>query len=425
MAPITLTARLTAADTFPVEIEDDDNVESLSVIIYSLRPELGEDMRLVHKGRLLKAEHVLGQVGIQDGDAIAVAKAPAASPKNTASPTVISMESDGISVASTAAPTSSPPATPATTSPCVVEAPETQTASPVCVVEAAGASEPVVQPTGASEKQEAERVKPDPDAKAKPQPPTHQQSKGDVEEAPAPAASDKPAEENSVASQPEKPSALSDEPAKEASSSDEPAKEAFDIDASSAAGLRALADFLEGGGPVPPAEKLAAAMREAASKLAALENVAQEFGQALHIVNMISANSLRSALNPEQAEGGSSKSVLDSLSAAQEKQEDTRSFLHKKGDSDLHELHRAAAQPLARQTSGGSGISGSGSCGSPTSKPMTKEEMDKARQARLAVLEAKQAEKKKEKEEAEERAKSREALFNQPFAGAPKPLGQS
>mmetsp|Transcript_88391 Transcript_88391/g.166563 ORF Transcript_88391/g.166563 Transcript_88391/m.166563 type:complete len:424 (-) Transcript_88391:269-1540(-) len=423
MAPITLTARLTASDTFPIEIEDDETAESLSVIIYSLRPELGEDMRLVHKGRLLKAEHVLAQVGIKSGDAIAVAKAPAATPKSAPPSAVISKENDSTSVASTTVPTSGPPstpATPATSSPLFAEAPDTPAAAAASVVEATGASESVAQTTAASE-EEPEKVKLDPDAKAKPQPPNQKQSEVDAEaapeaeEAPAPAAPEKPAEENLAEPQ------LENLPA----SPEEPAAEAFEIDASSAAGLRALADLLERGGSIPPPEKLAEAMREAASKIAALENVMSEFGQALHIVNMVSANSLRSALNPEKSEGGGSKSVLDSLSAAQEKQEETRSFLHKKGDSDLHELHRAAAQPLARQTSGGGGISGSGSCGSPSSRPLTKEEMDKARQARLAVLEAKQAEKKKEQEEAEEKGKSREALFNRPFTGPAKPLGHN
>jgi len=83
MAPLELQIRVGTADAFPVEIEDDETVESLAVLIISVKPELGEEdlPRLVHKGKVLKHDQVIKDLGVQSGDfivAVASAKPQAA-----------------------------------------------------------------------------------------------------------------------------------------------------------------------------------------------------------------------------------------------------------------------------------------------------------------------------------------------------------
>lgn len=213
-----------------------------------------------------------------------------------------------------------------------------------------------------------------------------------------------------------------DKPSEKAASDDEggegPTERVADVenDAFSAAALIALADRLAAGGEAPPHSKIAESLRGGASRMLRLERRVQEFGQALLMVNQLSAASLRG--------GGFSESGGDH-------QESERSYLHKKGDADLQEAHRAAAV-VHRQNSGGTvgggsqtsgGVVGGGSLNS-ASKPMTKEEMDKARRERLDRLEAQQAKKKQELAAADEKTKSREALFNRPLVGPQKSLGK-
>jgi len=101
------------------------------------------------------------------------------------------------------------------------------------------------------------------------------------------------------------------------------------------------------------------------------------------------------------------------------KEEEPRSFLMKRGDVEMQEAHQHAQQN--KPTSGS--ITGSGVL-SQSSGHMTKEEMDRARRAHAEKLERDQAERAKERQEAEAKSRSREALFNTPFAGANKPMGK-
>lgn len=86
MAPIEITIKAPAlSDSFPVEIDEEEDVESLAVVIMSLKPELGEDLRLLHKGKILKDNQLVREIGYKPGEFIAVtakkpAEAPAAAP---------------------------------------------------------------------------------------------------------------------------------------------------------------------------------------------------------------------------------------------------------------------------------------------------------------------------------------------------------
>lgn len=87
MAPLSLTIKTVENDSFPVEIDDEETAEDLSVLAISVRPELGEDdlPKLIHKGKVLKPEQILKEVGIQSGDFV-VAMAKAAPKKVDAMP---------------------------------------------------------------------------------------------------------------------------------------------------------------------------------------------------------------------------------------------------------------------------------------------------------------------------------------------------
>lgn len=77
MAPLSLTIKTVAEDSFPVDIDDEETAEDLAVLAISLRPELGEEdlPKLIHKGKVLKPEQTLKEAGIQSGDfAVAIAK---------------------------------------------------------------------------------------------------------------------------------------------------------------------------------------------------------------------------------------------------------------------------------------------------------------------------------------------------------------
>lgn len=74
MAPITITVRSISEGCFPVDVDDDETVEDLEILVFSLKPELGDGLRLVHRGKILKDHQVLRELGIQPGDNVAVAK---------------------------------------------------------------------------------------------------------------------------------------------------------------------------------------------------------------------------------------------------------------------------------------------------------------------------------------------------------------
>jgi len=161
----------------------------------------------------------------------------------------------------------------------------------------------------------------------------------------------------------------------------------------------------------PTPEKLAAVVRQVATKMAIFEGLTEDFVQAMHMCNVLSATTLRQAI----AKGAGKNLTSAASEDAQPSSDSTRSFMIKRGDADVHEMYTAAAQC-------GRPVSSSGSLSS--NKPLSKEEMAKARSARLALLEQQQADKHREQEGAAERGKAREALFNRPFTGTAKPLGK-
>jgi len=87
MAPLEITIKASPSDTFKVEVDDEETVEDLSVIVMSLRPDLGEELRLLHKGKFLKDNEVIKSFGIQPTDFVAVVgkkKPEPAAPAQTA-----------------------------------------------------------------------------------------------------------------------------------------------------------------------------------------------------------------------------------------------------------------------------------------------------------------------------------------------------
>jgi len=72
MAPIELVVRIGSTDKFPVEIDDEETVETLGVMVVSLKDGLGDEPRMVYKGKVLKDEDVLRSLGMQSGDFVVV-----------------------------------------------------------------------------------------------------------------------------------------------------------------------------------------------------------------------------------------------------------------------------------------------------------------------------------------------------------------
>jgi len=177
----------------------------------------------------------------------------------------------------------------------------------------------------------------------------------------------------------------------------------------SAAELLAMAGRLEAGGADAEAAATPAQMaqlfRQAASRMAALEKMAGELKQVLTTVNSLTGRALV---------GGNVRSDFTDEIVVQG-EDSGKSYLIKKGDEEMQEAHRAAAQMRPSCTTGS---------GSLSVEAKTKAEMDQARQARLERLEAQQATKKKEQEDAAAKSRAKEAMFERPFVGAAKPLGK-
>eukprot|EP00928_Gymnodinium_smaydae_P032024 TRINITY_DN23312_c0_g1_i1.p1 TRINITY_DN23312_c0_g1~~TRINITY_DN23312_c0_g1_i1.p1 ORF type:complete len:427 (+),score=102.83 TRINITY_DN23312_c0_g1_i1:79-1281(+) len=399
MVHLSVVARVAVNDTFEVDIDSEETVESLSVVIFSMRPELGEELRLVYKGRLLKPEMTLADAGVQSGEHIAIAKKPSAQPAALASEAPAPVATATPAAAAPAEDHAMTPVDPTANAPAATTQPAQETGTETTAQDSSVPTSMTVEGSAAatpsSEEPPVKRGADDADSDEGGQNAKKAKSEASVE-------AEGGAEEKGEV--PGEPPAEEKAEAEAKTDSDEP-----DIDLSSTEAMKAYADALENGSPMPRPEKLAAALRKAASHVENLEGVVSEFGKALHIVNMISANSLRGVGLPagNSQEGGSHE-------------DSGRSFLIKKGDADVQELHRAASTPTRPQSSS---ISGSGSLSS-AAKPMTKEEMDKARQARLQMLEKQQAEKRKEREDAEEKGKARDAMFNRPFVGPQKQMGQ-
>lgn len=421
MPVMELTVKVSVSDSFKVEIEDDETVEALSVVIFSVRPDLGDELRLVHKGRVLKNEAVVTNSGLKSGDIVVVAKLPTAAPvaeAKQAEPAAAEPAAAEHSAAQPAAAESV--AAESAAEPAQVVAPAAATAAEAAAAEASPATE-------AQEDQDEQRK----EEAAAPSPPKFDPPPRAAAEAAATAAA---IGAPSTRAEAEKDGAAGGENAASAASvtGEVEAAEALaaaaedvaeaEINATSEAGLLELAARLERGGPPPSPEKLAAAMRQAAQKMAAVDQAFVTLANAMQVVHVMSAKSLQQAMStisgaPGVEGPGSEHASSDGHPAFQ--QESTRSFLIKKGDVDVQELHRSVSSGSGRDHAS---IGGSGVLSSSTA-PLTREEMDKARNARLAKLEAQQAEKQKEKEEAEEKGRAREALSNRHLVGPAKQLG--
>jgi len=81
MPEVEIKVRVGSSEPFGVEIEDDETVESLAVLVISMKPELGEEdlPRLVFKGRVLKHDEVIKDLGYEPATdfIVAVGKTPA------------------------------------------------------------------------------------------------------------------------------------------------------------------------------------------------------------------------------------------------------------------------------------------------------------------------------------------------------------
>eukprot|EP00930_Biecheleria_cincta_P068370 TRINITY_DN5575_c0_g1_i2.p1 TRINITY_DN5575_c0_g1~~TRINITY_DN5575_c0_g1_i2.p1 ORF type:complete len:426 (+),score=134.59 TRINITY_DN5575_c0_g1_i2:56-1333(+) len=417
-----LSIRVGPADAFELEIEDTETVEDLGVVIFSMRPDLGEELRLVHRGRLLKKEDELRKCSIQSGDFVAVARMPKA-----AQPPELIQAAAAASAAAAAAAVAAAEAA-AVPSPAKDESgcesskgyPSPVSSDAVAQVdkpqeERIVDDKPGEDPCPTTEKDSNQEESPSA------QPDVDMQCTTDVVEADKPASQSNPTLENDLPQ--ESPCASADvemqdtpdeQPDKhegDEASAGKPGVLSQLEEMTPGAALLELAKSLENGTLDCHPATLVAALRSVAARVESLEGNFAEASQALMLLNHLSARALQGL---GAGGGGGLAGLVGSNGSAQE--EAPRSFLVKKGDSDLQELHR---QPpvLKRGTSGGGTLSSA-------STPMSKEDMDKARKARLDKLEEQQASKKRELEEAEERSKSREAMFNRHFVGAAKPMGK-
>eukprot|EP00927_Polykrikos_kofoidii_P055156 TRINITY_DN49444_c0_g1_i1.p1 TRINITY_DN49444_c0_g1~~TRINITY_DN49444_c0_g1_i1.p1 ORF type:complete len:290 (-),score=68.61 TRINITY_DN49444_c0_g1_i1:108-977(-) len=150
-------------------------------------------------------------------------------------------------------------------------------------------------------------------------------------------------------------------------------------------------------------------LRRTAARLGALEKSSADMGATLRAINLMSGRGMTSIVG-----GLPGADPVDMDVAAND---GPRSFLHKKGDEDVQELHRVAAQ---QRPTGGSSSAG----GALSAVEKTKEEMDAARKARLERLEAQQGAKQKEQAEAAIKSRAKEALFNSSMVGPAKPIGR-
>jgi len=366
-----------------VEIEDSETVEALGVIIYSMRPEVGEELRVLHKGRILKADAVLADCGMQSGDSIAIAAKKAA-----AKPTSDECAGDGS--ATTTKENVNPQFVPPVRRDDVeltTEEPPAKAASPRSTQDTT--EEP---PAKAAKTEAPEQVSTPPTA---PQESTMPREVSPTVDLPAQAFAPASPTEGDLAA-PGTPSSQSAYPK---------------VDTTTAAGLLAFAELLKGGTAAPPPEHLEALMRASAARMEVLEGTAKELAQALQVVNMFSAEALRKNIDILNGDAPLQQSPSN------KEEEGGRSFMIKKGDTELQDAYRKASEEskaaLVKQTGG--------VC---SDTPKTKEEMDKARQARLARLESQQAEKQKQKDEADEKYRAREAMFTRRDEGKSKPLSK-
>jgi len=443
MAPLTLHVRPTkGVSPFTVEVEDDENVEALSIVIYSVKPELGLDLRLVHKGRLLRYDDIIKDVNIQDGDPIAVARAPVPVSEAASKPPqeqksqpsgqdpVVGAVGMAVESEQTMVEASAPATAQAETKPADTQQDPARQEEQMHQEQLQMAYQDQAMQTHGTCKEELQTADIERDqttlAEGTCQAPMqvaddlvgkdldgNSNTAMDVDRSTSgptsgPIPDEQPSQPESTLAE-----AVTAPPATESVASPESVQEQppevkQEQKAISSSVLHAMARQLESTETetVNPTE-LAQLLRGAATRMEALESAASDFAQALQMVNIISGTAMRGADNQNQ-------------STAQP-EEGTRSFLIKKGDADLQDAHKNASA-FQRQLSGVSTCSGGSLSSSAT--PMTRQEMDVARQARLARLEAQQAEKKRQLDEAEARERSKEALLKKTFVGPAKPLGK-
>lgn len=401
MAPLQLKIKaLGSQSATDVEIEDTESMETLQIIIFSQLPELGEDLRMCYQGKLVKdMDATVGSL-LKNGDVLAVVPAP--KKKATAD------EADLAALS----------ADPAAAPPAAVEAAAVVAQAAAAPVESATA-EPVPAPALAAPAQAAEPVDAS-ETSPKFQPPPRNSDGEREQKSPRLDAASAPTENESAAVLTEEP-ALETAPPLVIPTPGTPSKREPTVDGSSSASLLTFANQLENDTcDMPPPEKLAAILREAATRMEQLEGASKEFMQALHVCNMFSAQGLRggmAAMGGEPGEAGEMTPGSPSALDRQNSSDSQRSFMIKKGDSDLQEQHAKA-----------SAVSYQGTTGQTSSSSVSKEDMDKQRQARLQRLEKQQSEKQKEKDEADAKYRAREAMFTRrddpakPGTGKPSQL---
>lgn len=386
MASLKLNIRLSATDTFEVEVADDEASQTLGAMIYSLRPSVGENPRVVHKGKVLKEDETLRAAGVQNNDSIACVRRPAApaaassGPKLEAPPRV---------------PEKAPEAAPAAPEASAAPVPASSVDMPV--------TQAVATPEPAAPAEAKEEAKPAAAEDAKMEDESNPEKKQRTDEHPAAEAASSEVSKDTPAS----PSMVRQ------TSGESQASSSIQEDYSSPDGLQALARRLESNPAAFSVERTTQALRAAAEKIHALEDQKRELASTLYMMHMVSAQSLQKLVG-EGSEGGGLQGAMQ----RQQSEGDGRSFMFQKGDADTMEMHAAASAKRPTMTGG---VIGGGTL---SSKPTSREEMEQARKARLAKLEADQAEKRKEQEEAAEKSRSREAMFNRPNVGPAKPLGK-
>mmetsp|Transcript_15433 Transcript_15433/g.42431 ORF Transcript_15433/g.42431 Transcript_15433/m.42431 type:complete len:301 (-) Transcript_15433:67-969(-) len=143
-------------------------------------------------------------------------------------------------------------------------------------------------------------------------------------------------------------------------------------------------------------------LRGAAVRIGSLERVVEELRQTVQAVHSMLGRTVQRFGGPEQP-------------LQLQGEDGPKSFLVKKGDEDVQEAHRSAAQVRPTVVS---------SSAEPLSaEAKTKEEMNQARRARLERLEAQQNERKKQLEDSAAKSRAHDAMFEQ-RVGAAKPLGR-
>lgn len=190
--------------------------------------------------------------------------------------------------------------------------------------------------------------------------------------------------------------------------------------------LEALAQRLEKGDS-PNLEDVSAAaesLRETAKKIRQLEATAMHFAQTLQVVQMVVSRSGLPSLGGEAEGPGLGASPPSPFARMAQPEENTKSYLFKRGEQRDEEPDQAqATRTISFVGSTGTASSPTNSNDTPTNGLMTcggsgsagqaisREEMDKQRNERLQRLESQQADAKREKEAMEAKQRAREAMF--------------